>query len=166
MTLSSASPTSTTVPPADAGRTSAAAASHRRSASSPVRRDEPAVLTAASSRSAAAYPPGATGSAPGVATTTAGTSVTEASTPPAARAPETRIGTPGNARPSSSAVRSEPTRTDRSTPAPHSVHRQSVASRPHQPHVGTPSAVVSPSGPWHSPQRAAARHRPHATAGT
>ena len=40
--------------------------------------------------------------------------------PPAARAPETRTGTPVNARPSSSAVRSEPTRTERSAPAPHS----------------------------------------------
>ena len=58
-----------------------------------------------SSRSTAPYPSAATGSAPGVQTTRAGSAGTAASTP---SRPDVRTGTPGKARPSSSAVRPAP----------------------------------------------------------
>jgi hypothetical protein len=111
------------------------------------RSDVDPVVTAASSSTAAAYPPGATGSAPVVATTSAGRSGTVASTPALDRAPEVRTVTPVNARPSSSAVRSEPTTTERNAPCPQASHRQRVASRPHHPHCAVASPEVSCNGP-------------------
>ena len=87
-----------------------------------------------SSSTTAAYPPVATGSAPGVATTIAGRSSTVASTP----SPEddVRTRTPGRARPSSSAVRASPSTGARSPWPPHSAQRQPGATVAHQAHSG------------------------------
>ena len=92
-------------PPARGGR-ERAALTQRRSASSWVRRSSRASGSQVSSSTTAAYPPSATGSAPGVATTIAGSASTAAST---RSPPECRTTVPGKARPSSSAVRASPT---------------------------------------------------------
>src|SRR5690606_40265960 len=76
-----------------------------------------------------AYPRAATGSAPGVATTRAGVAGTASSTPPGADAEDRRTGTPVNARPSSSAVRAEPTRTDRRPVQRSEEHTSELQSR-------------------------------------
>ena len=108
-----------TRPPSVCGTTRAAAAIHRRSVSSATRRSGRASKAHPSSSSAAPY--AARGSAPGVATTISARAATVLST--GAPPPEMRTGTPGNARPSSSAVRREPTTPARSLREPQAPHR-------------------------------------------
>lgn len=115
-----------------------------------------------SSSSAAAYPPSATGSAPGVDTTSAGAPGTVSST---CSRPDVRTGTAGNARPSSSAVRRAPTTWARRRNDPHSGQCQALSSRPHQPHHTAPPSRAS-NGPEQCRHRAAARHCAHAIRGT
>lgn len=115
-----------------------------------------------SSSSAAAYPPSATGSAPGVLTTSAGVPGTVSST---CSRPEVRTGTAGNARPSSSAVRRAPTTCARSRNPPHSEQCQPVSSRPHHAHHGAPASRAS-KGPAQCRHRAGSRHRAQASRGT
>src|ERR1700733_8966769 len=88
-----------------AARMSAAALSQRRRVSSAARRLGRPSSAQPSSSNPAAYPLSASGSAPGVAITRAGSPGTVAST---WAPPEVRTGMPGNARPSSSAVLAAP----------------------------------------------------------
>ena len=80
----------------------------------------------------ARYPPSATGSAPGVATTRRGVPSTSSVTPWASLAPETTTGTPGKARPSSSPVRVDPTVAILSPWPPHSGQSHCPTVRAHQ----------------------------------
>ena len=72
--------------------------------------------------------------------------------------PEVRTTTPGNARPSSSAVRRAPTTPARSRCLPQTVQVQSTEGRPHQPQDGIAPAEPRVSGPSQNaaPCRAAA----------
>ena len=74
-------------------------------------------------------------------------------------------GTFGNARPSSSAVRSAPTVTRRIRGDPQAAQDQACAERPHQPHRGTPRRDTTPRGPSQAVQRAGSRQRSHARCG-
>lgn len=80
--------------------------------------------------------------------------------------PEVRTGTPGNARPSSSAVRRAPVTEARSRRPPHSGQAYAAATRPHQRQAGVPCADGSASGPAQCGQRAGARQSAQATDGT
>lgn len=163
--VGAASPTSSSRPPSWLGRTSAPAVIQRCRASWSVYRPTWLVETAASSSTPTEYPDGATGSAPGVETTSAGLSGTSERIPEADRAPETRTVAPGKALPSSSAVRSLPTRTDRRPVAEHSGQRQPPARAPHHEHCGTACAPWRASGPLQAVQRAAVLQRTQATTG-
>src|ERR1035437_8446501 len=79
---------------------------------------------------------------------------TELSTSPA---PEVWTVTPGNARPSSSAVRRAPTKLERTARPPQWPHSKSAAAFPHHLQVGAVSAALSASGPWQRGQRAGSR---------
>ncbi len=152
-------------PPSAAGRASAAAAHQRRRVSSAARRSARPRSAQVSSNRTAPYPPSASGSAPGVATTSAGVAVTLASTP---SRPDVRTVMPGNARPSSSAVRRSPTTVARNRVSPQDGHRhpaapaggwleRSTAGRPHQVQAGGPAPLGRPSEPWQWPHRAGRR---------
>ena len=127
------------MPPSGPGRTSAAAPVQRRSASSAARRSGRPSSAQPSSSSAAAYPPSATGSAPGVATTRAGSGPTVGEH--LAAAPLLRTGVRGKARPSSSAVRRDPTTVDRSRWPSQDGQSQAAAGTPHQRQAGARVAV-------------------------
>ena len=109
------------------------------------------------------YPPSAGGSAPGVEITRARSGPTRSRT---ASRPEVRTGTPGNALPSSSAVRLAPTTTARTWKKPHSGQCQSPAMRPHQRQCGAAWDDGSDNGPWQAAHLAGVRQRPHAMPGT
>ena len=150
-----------TFPSWPAGRTRADAFSHLRSVSSPARKLGRPSRAHPSRSSAAAYPPAATGSAPGVATTTAGSAGTVAST---FWPPENRTGMDGKARPSSSAVRAAPVTIARTWVKPQGGQLQLAATAPHHRHCGVCRAPAISSGPAHTVQRACARQRPQAMA--
>ena len=73
---------------------------------------------------------------------------------------------PGNARPSSSAVRRAPITMARNASDPHRVHRSAVSARPHQRHTAELPVPVSDSGPVQCLHRAMLRHRLQASDGT
>ena len=80
--------------------------------------------------------------------------------------PDVSTGVPGNALPSSSAVRRAP-QTARTASDPHRAQRSAVSSRPHQRHTAPiASRSGSESGPVQCLQRAIVRQRPQANAGT
>ena len=102
--------------------------------------------------------------------TRAGSRPRRSSTSPA---PDVRTGTPGNARPSSSAVLRAPTVDERSRVPPQCGQTNPPPPgsppqpEPHQRHRGAPPLASSAIGPWQRGQRAGSRHsgRP-ATAGS
>ena len=97
--------------------------------------------------SAAPYPPGARGSAPGVATTIRAPGATSSRI----RSPDDEItGCGRNIRPRSSAVRSEPMITGRIRVPPHSWQRCRTSMRPHQRQVGG-AASSCPAFAWPGP---------------
>jgi hypothetical protein len=104
-----------------------------------------------------------------VATTIAGSAGTVASTPELR--PDTRTAAPGNARPSSSAVREAPITAARSF-VPWQCGQSNVAAgRAHHRHaaIRTPAGPGDgemPSGPAQCAQRAGARHRSQTSEGT
>ena len=158
------SATTATTPPSPRSRTSAAAAIQRRSASSAARRSCRPSSAQPSSSSAAPYPPDTRGSAPGVATTSAGSAGTSVIT---ASPPDVMTVVPGNARPNSSAVRRAPTTTARTASEPHRTQRSDGSARPHHRHTAPAvSRSGSDIGPVQWRQRAMVRHLPHASAGT
>ncbi len=61
---------------------------------------------------------------------------------------------PGNARPSSSAVRPEPLPTVRQRSPSHREHRHSTASAPHHWQAGVAPCRFCAIGPWQAVQRA------------
>src|SRR5450756_1793003 len=69
-------------------------------------------------------------------------------------APDVWTGTPGKARPSSSAVRRAPTTLDRTVRPPQLPHSKSLATAPHQRQVGIASPAFNDNGPWQRAQRA------------
>ena len=111
-----------------------------------------------------AYPPLKGGSAPGVATTRAGSAPTAAST---VCPPEVWTVTPGKARPSSSAVRREPTIDERSEAPSQAGQRKPSAPRgvPHHRQAGARPAPGRAIGPWQAGQRTGSRQCPHASEG-
>ena len=93
--------------------------------------------------------------------TSAGSAGTVAST---CWPPEVRTGTPGKARPSSSAVRAAPVTSARSWPEPQRAQVQSAASAPHHRQPGVLCEPLISSGPAQVAHRAWARQRAQATA--
>jgi len=73
-------------------------------------------------------------------------------------------GVPGNALPSSSAVRRAPMTTARTASAPQRAQRSAGSSRPHHRHTAA-SRFSSDSGPVQCLHLATVRHRAHASAG-
>ena len=90
----------------------------------------------------------------GVEITSRGRASTRSTTDPA---PDVASGTPGNARPSSSAVRRAPTTEDRSRGEPQCAHSKRVSTAPHQRQVGGCPGPRSANGPAQTRQRAGRR---------
>src|SRR5450759_1094961 len=80
---------------------------------------------------------------------------TDVSTSPA---PEVWTVTPGNALPSTAAVRRAPATVDRTSAPPQLLHSKAAATVPHHRHIGTASTAFNANGPWQRGQRAGSRH--------
>ncbi len=93
--------------------------------------------------------------------TSAGSAGTAAST---CWPPEVRTGTPGKARPSSSAVRAAPVTSARRLARPQRAQVQSAARAPHHRQPGISCEPPISSGPPQAAHRAWARHRAQAIA--